>query len=124
MKRLFSKTKNSLRQVRHKKVRAKISGTEAKPRLSVFRSLRGITAQLIDDSVGKTLCYASFKEIKDGKVEGKAGKVAKSYLLGKLLAEKAQAKKITVVVFDRAGYSYHGRVQAVADGARDGGLKF
>ncbi|OGH84317.1 MAG: 50S ribosomal protein L18 [Candidatus Magasanikbacteria bacterium RIFOXYA2_FULL_44_8] len=124
MKRLFNKTKNTLRQVRHTRVRAKLVGTAETPRLSVFRSLRSMTAQLIDDSVGKTLCAASTAEIKDAKVENKAGKVAKSFLLGKLLAEKAKAKKIETIVFDRGGYKYHGRVQAVADGAREGGLKF
>lgn len=124
MKRLLNKTKNALRQVRHARVRAKLSGTASTPRLSVFRSLRGTTVQLIDDTAGKTLCCASTTEIKDAKVEGKVGKVAKSFLLGKLLAERAKAKKIETVVFDRGGYKYHGRVQAVADGAREGGLKF
>ncbi len=124
MKRLTNKTKNSLRQVRHARVRAKLVGTAAAPRLSVFRSLRGMTLQLIDDVAGKTLCHANSSEIKDGKTDNKSGKVAKSFLLGKLLAEKAKAKKIETVVFDRGGYKYHGRVQAVADGAREGGLKF
>jgi len=124
MKRIFQKTKNALRQVRHLRVRAKVQGTKDCPRLSVFRSLKSMTVQLIDDVAGKTLCYANTAGIKDEKVEGKAGKVSKSYLLGQLIAEKALAKKITMVVFDRAGYKYHGRVQALADGARAGGLKF
>lgn len=124
MKRLYKKTKNSLRGVRHQRVRARLVGTAERPRLSVFRSLKSITAQLIDDAAGKTLVAVSGREIKQKKVEGKSTKVAEAYLAGKLLAEKALAKGIKLAVFDRGGYSYHGRVQALADGAREGGLQF
>ncbi len=130
MKRLFDKNKSKLREVRHARIRKVVSGTAAEPRLSVFRSLKGITAQLVDDEAGKTLCYASTKptaakaKAGEGESDGRSGKVAASYLLGKVLAEKAKAKGITKVKFDRGGYKYHGRVQALADGAREGGLIF
>ncbi len=124
MKRLFNKNKSSLRQVRHARVRKVLIGTAAEPRLSVFRSLKGMVAQLIDDSTGKTLCYVDAKEIKEKKSEDRSHKVAVSYLLGKLLAEKAKTKGISKVKFDRGGYRYHGRVAALADGAREGGLVF
>ncbi|HLC70155.1 MAG TPA: 50S ribosomal protein L18 [Patescibacteria group bacterium] len=124
MRRLFNKTKNSLRQVRHNRVRARVTGTKETPRLSVFRGLRSMVVQLVDDAKGQTLCQATTKEIKDKKIEGRSGKVAESFLLGQLIAEKAKAKGVESVVFDRGGYSYHGRVAALADGARDGGLKF
>ncbi|MEK7212831.1 MAG: 50S ribosomal protein L18 [Patescibacteria group bacterium] len=119
MKRIFHKTKNALRQVRHRRVRAKISGTAQAPRLSVFRGLRSITAQLIDDVKGATLC-----QVRSAEVKAEKGKTNVAFAAGKLLAEKAIAKKITKVVFDRGGYRYHGRVKALADGARAGGLKF
>lgn len=124
MKRLFNKNKSSLRQVRHSRVRKVLIGSATEPRLSVFRSLKGMVAQLIDDSTGKTLCYVDAKEVKAKKVEDKSGKVAVSYLMGKLLAEKAKTKSISKVKFDRGGYRYHGRVKALADGAREGGLIF
>ncbi len=124
MKRLFNKNKSTLRQVRHARVRKVLIGTATEPRLSVFRSLKGMVAQLIDDEAGKTLCYADSKEIKVKKSEDKSGKVAVSYLIGKLLAEKAKAKGVAKVKFDRGGYRYHGRVKALADGAREGGLVF
>ena len=124
MKRLVNKTKNKLRQVRHIRIRAKIEGSAVVPRLSVFRSLNSIKLQLIDDKKGITLCSVDSKEIKENKYKDLTTKVAKAYLAGKLLAEKAQAKKIAKVVFDRSGYRYHGRVKAVADGDREGGLKF
>ncbi|KKR35145.1 MAG: 50S ribosomal protein L18 [Candidatus Magasanikbacteria bacterium GW2011_GWA2_40_10] len=131
MKRLFNKTKGALRQVRHVRVRKVLIGSDAEPRLSVFRSLKGMVAQLIDDGAGKTLCYVDAKEVKPAKAkagkeksEDKTGKVAVSYLMGKLLAEKAKAKGVSRVKFDRGGYRYHGRVKALADGAREGGLIF
>ncbi len=124
MKQLFNKNKSNLRQVRHVRVRKFLVGTAAEPRLSVFRSLKGMVAQLIDDSAGKTLCYASSKEVKEKKADDKSHKVAVSYLLGKILAEKAKAKGISKVKFDRGGYRYHGRIKALADGAREGGLVF
>ena len=124
MKRLFDKTKNKLRQIRHARVRKALFGSAEKPRLSVYRSLKSMMVQLIDDQSGKTLCYVSGKEAGKAKVEDKTGKIAQSYILGKKLAEKAKAKGITKAVFDRGGYKYHGRVKAVADGAREGGLNF
>ncbi len=124
MKRLFNKNKSALRKIRHVRVRKVLIGSAAEPRLSVFRSLKGMVAQLIDDSTGKTLCYVDSKEVKEKKVEDKSHKVGVSYLLGKLLAEKAKAKGVSKVKFDRGGYRYHGRVKALADGAREGGLVF
>lgn len=105
---------------RHKRVRAKISGTAARPRLSVYRSENNIYAQIIDDVAGCTLCSAS--SVEKG-FEGGGNKEA-AERVGKTLAERAIAKGIEEVVFDRGGYIYHGRVQALADGAREGGLKF
>ncbi|MBR2933546.1 MAG: 50S ribosomal protein L18 [Clostridia bacterium] len=116
--------KNQDRLKRHARVRRKISGTAEAPRLCVFRSLNHIYAQIIDDVKGHTLvaCSSVEKEIA-GQVEGKDKKgVAK--LVGQKLAEKALAKGISVVVFDRGGYLYTGRVASLADGAREGGLKF
>lgn len=122
MKRLTRK--KDLRQVRHARVRATVAGTALRPRLSVFRSRTGMVAQLIDDNAGKTLCYADSRELKAEKVEGRTTKVSAGYLVGKKLAEKAKEKNITAVVFDRGGYRYHGRVAALAEGARAGGLQF
>ena len=114
-----NKLKNARQDRRHGRVRAKVSGSELRPRLSVFRSNRGMFLQLINDGNGQTLVSAHTKEIKSD-----ASKSDKSMELGKLLAEKAKAKNITAVVFDRGCYKYHGRVKAVADGAREGGLQF
>ncbi len=107
------------------KIRKKISGTLEVPRLTVYRSLNNVYAQIIDDSTGKTLASASSlsKEILD-EVKKTKGKISKSKLVGSLVAKKAVENKITSVVFDRNGYRYHGRIQAIADGAREGGLKF
>ena len=102
---------------RHRRVRAKVSGTGERPRLVVYRSLKHIYAQIVDDSVQRTLLTVSDHELK-----GK--KTVKSTEVGKLVAEKAKAAGITKVVFDRGGYQYHGRVKAVAEGAREGGLEF
>ncbi len=113
------KLKQKQRKRRHAKVRTKIIGDDRRPRLSVFRSNKGMYIQLIDDSKGKTLLNASSDEIKI-----KGTKVELAEALGKLVAEKAKGKKIKLVVFDRGSYQYHGRVKAVADGARAGGLKF
>jgi large subunit ribosomal protein L18 len=101
-------------------IRRKISGTAQKPRLSVFRSNSHIYAQLIDDVAGITLAAASTAEM----TEPTGTKVELSTQVGKLIAEKAQAKGIASIVFDRGGYLYHGRVKALADGAREGGLQF
>ena len=106
---------------RHKRVRAKISGTAQCPRLNVFRSLQHIYAQLIDDVAGVTLVSASSTE-KDFTDYGGNKDAAKE--VGKLLAERAKEKNITDVVFDRGGYVYQGRVAALAEGAREGGLNF
>lgn len=117
--------RKNVRQVRHARVRARVTGTAARPRLSVFRSLRTTMVQLIDDTKGVTLCAASSKEVKDTTAAPDLkGQVATAFLTGKLLAERAVAKGVTLVVFDRGGYQYHGRVQAIADGARLGGLQF
>jgi large subunit ribosomal protein L18 len=116
------KTKNLKRQRRHRRVRAKVFGTSTRPRLNVFRSNKGMYIQLIDDTKGNTLVSAHSKEIKI-KQKNKGGKTEIAYQLGKLLAQKAKEKNITQAVFDRGGYKYHGRVKAVADGAREGGLK-
>lgn len=116
-----AKIKNEKREARRKRVRAKILGTEKKPRLNIFRSLNHIYAQLVNDLSGKTMFSASDLELK-GKT--KATKTEKAKEVGKLLASKASVKGIKQVVFDRAGYKYHGRVKAVADGARESGLEF
>ncbi|MDO9399249.1 MAG: 50S ribosomal protein L18 [bacterium] len=113
------KEKQLKRVRRQHKIRIKIIGTAERPRLSVFRSNKGMQTQLIDDSVGKTLVSADIKEIKSI-----GQKTQKSFELGKLLAAKAVAKNIGKVVFDRGGYKYHGRIKALADGAREGGLDF
>ncbi len=116
------KIKQEKRQRRHNRVRSKISGNKERPRFSVFRSNKHVFLQLIDDTQGKTLVSARDTEIKDG--EKIQGKVNKAYETGKLLAKKALKLNIKKAVFDRGGYKYHGRVKAVAEGAREGGLKF
>lgn len=116
--------KNKERQRRHTRVRKKISGTAETPRLSVYRSLNHIYVQLIDDVKGVTICSASTME-KDVKAEIKdMTKTEAAKVVGKKAAEKALAKGVKEVVFDRGGYLYTGRVQAVADGAREAGLNF
>ena len=110
------------RDRRHLRVRKKILGSSARPRLVVFRSSKHIYAQLVDDERGVTLVGASDRT--DGMKPESPKKTAKSYALGQLIAAKAKDKGITKVVFDRGGYQYHGRVKAVADGARKGGLEF
>lgn len=117
--------KQNKREKRRARVRAVVIGTNVRPRLNVFRSLRGIYAQLIDDAKGRTLVAVNSKTIKAGKkVENYKGKSAMAYSVGLELATKAKEKKITKAVFDRAGYRYHGRVKAVSDGAIAGGLQF
>ena len=112
---------NAQRLKRHKRMRAKISGTPEMPRLNVFRSEANIYAQVIDDVNGVTLASASSL---DKAIEGYGGNIAAATAVGKLVAERAKAKGIETVVFDRGGYLYHGRVKALAEGAREGGLKF
>ncbi|MFA5188611.1 MAG: 50S ribosomal protein L18 [Patescibacteria group bacterium] len=114
------KIKNQLKESRRSRIRARIIGTKQKPRLNVFRSLKHINVQIIDDLAGATLVAASDLELKNKK----ATKTEKAKAVGKLAAQKAMDKKIKKVVFDRAGYKYHGRVKAVAEGAREGGLEF
>ncbi len=114
--------KSSARQKIKYRIRKKISGLPAKPRLSVFRSNAFIYAQLIDDTTGTTLAAASSKEKEI--LAQKAPKIEKSKMVGASIARKASELGITTVVFDRGGYIYHGRVKAVAEGAREGGLQF
>ncbi len=104
---------------RHRRIRAKVIGTKERPRLSVFRSNQHTYVQLIDDQESKTLV-----SVNDLKIKGKGSKIEISKQIGKLVAEKALAKKIKEVVFDRGGYKYHGRIKAIAEAARQGGLKF
>ena len=112
---------NAQRLKRHKRVRSKISGTPERPRLNVFRSETNIYAQIIDDVAGKTLVSASSLE-KGFACGGTKSDAAKQ--VGQMVAERAKAAGITTVVFDRGGYVYHGRVAALAEGAREGGLEF
>ena len=111
------------RERRRRRVRAKVYGVPSRPRLNVFRSTKHIYAQLVDDDAGHTLVAASSLEA-DIRNQKDLKKTDEATAVGKLLAERAQQKQIKQVVFDRAGYRYHGRVKAVADGAREGGLEF
>jgi large subunit ribosomal protein L18 len=111
------KTRAEQRDRRHRRVRAKVAGTPERPRLVVYRSLKHIYAQIVDDQAQRTLLTVSDQALSGTKTE-------KSAAVGKLVAEKAKATGITKVVFDRGGYQYHGRVKAVADGAREAGLEF
>lgn len=114
-------TTRQARQRRHRRVRKLVAGTAARPRLAVFRSNKGIGAQLIDDLEGRTLAAASWTGLKKS---FKGTKTEQAAAVGALLAEKAKAAGIETVVFDRGGYLYHGRVKALAEAAREGGLKF
>lgn len=107
------------RKRRHRRIRAKVSGTAVRPRFSIFRSNKHIYAQIIDDSLGKTLVSASDAEMKSVK-----GKLETSKAVGEEIAKRAKGKNITKVVFDRSGYLYAGRVKQIAEGARSGGLDF
>ena len=113
--------KKEIRNRIHRRIRRKLSGTAARPRLAVFRSVAHIYAQVIDDAQGQTLVSASSVD-KTGKTKG--GNVAAAKAIGKLVAERAKEKGIKSVVFDRGGYLYHGRVKALADAAREAGLEF
>jgi len=120
---LGSGSKRSVsRSRRHSRVRKKVTGTSQRPRLVVFRSTRHVEAQIVDDTVGKTLAAASTMEADMRADDG--DKTAKAQAVGKLLGERAKAAGVSAVVFDRGGYRYHGRVAAVADGAREAGLEF
>ena len=121
--------KKQIRSRVHKRIRRKLSGTAARPRLAVFRSEAHIYAQVIDDGEGKTLVSASTvvkvdKAAKGAKGGAKGGNVAAAKTIGKLVAERAQEKGIKSVVFDRGGFQYHGRIKALADAAREAGLEF
>ena len=107
---------------RHRRIRGKVSGTAERPRLAVFRSNKGIFAQLIDDEAGTTLASASWLALRGKGLKGTKSEQAAE--VGKLIAQRAKEKGVDRVVFDRGGYLYHGRVKALADAAREGGLKF
>lgn len=113
--------KNKLRKKRHNRIRRKISGTAECPRLNVFRSNKNIYAQIIDDVEGVTLASASTL---DNEVSTEDDKTEQAAAVGKLIAERAKENNITTVVFDRGGYQYHGRVEALAEAARENGLEF
>ena len=113
-------TSRQLRIRRHKRVRKRISGTAERPRLVVFRSNRGIAAQLVDDTAGRTLAAASSLDVRSGK----GTKSDQASEVGKLLATNAKKADVKSAVFDRGGYLYHGRVKALAEAAREGGLEF
>jgi large subunit ribosomal protein L18 len=114
-------TKTAARRRRHRRVRGKVTGTAERPRLTVFRSNKGISAQLIDDVSGRTLAGSSWVGLPKSFSGNKSEQAAE---VGKRLAAAAKSAGIEAVVFDRGGYLYHGRVKALADGAREGGLKF
>ena len=113
-------TKRQARIRRHRRVRGKVAGTAERPRLVVFRSNRGISAQLVDDQSGRTLAAASWTSLGDAS----GSKTEQAAAVGKALADVAKKAGIDTCVFDRAGYLYHGRVKALAEGAREGGLQF
>lgn len=116
------KTGRELRKRRHLRVRKKVTGTAERPRLVIFRSLKHIYAHLVDDTSSKVLM--GLADGSEGVAKTDGGKTAKGFAVGEALAAKAKQAGIVKVVFDRAGYAYHGRVKAVADGARKGGLEF
>ena len=116
-----SLTVSESRARRHRRVRGKVAGTAERPRLAVFRSNRGIEAQLVDDETGRTVASASWIALAKS---FKGDKSAQATEVGKLLAANAKRAGVEAVVFDRGGYLYHGRVKALADGAREGGLQF
>jgi large subunit ribosomal protein L18 len=124
MQRLKVRKALTLRQKRHRRVRAKVSGTPQRPRLNVFRSGKHIYAQVIDDVRGHTLVAAGSAEPAAREQAGDGTKTDKAKIVGRLVAERAQAAGITQVAFDRGGFLYHGRVRALADAAREGGLDF
>jgi large subunit ribosomal protein L18 len=113
-------TTRQLRERRHRRVRGKVSGTAGRPRLAVFRSNLGISAQLVDDLGGKTVAAATWQQLK----RFKGSKTDQAREVGKLLAANAKQAGVETCVFDRGGYLYHGRVKALAEGAREGGLTF
>ena len=120
------KSRSLQRKRRHQRVRNKVEGTAERPRLVVFRSLKNMEGQIVDDSAGTTLVGLSTLDasLRDFSAEGQNKRVEQAFAAGKALAEKAKSQGIETVVFDRGGYRYHGRVKAFADGAREGGLEF
>ena len=117
---MATRTNAELRKARHARIRKRIEGTAVRPRLAVFRSLQHISAQIIDDATGTTLAAASSQD----KALKAAGNAEGAKKVGQALAERAKAKGISAVVFDRGGFRYHGRVASLAEGAREGGLEF
>jgi large subunit ribosomal protein L18 len=121
-------TKNDTRQRIHQRIREKLRGTPQRPRLNIYRSLNHIYAQLIDDNDGRTIVSANSNEgsgkAKQGEAKKTGGNVASAKSVGKIIAERAKAKGVDKVVFDRGGYLYHGRVKALAEAAREAGLQF
>ena len=122
---LTKASRNATREKIHTRIRKKVAGTASRPRLNVYRSVNHIYVQLIDDAKQATIVSASsLEQGKDGKKHIAGGNIAAAKQVGKLIAERAKQKGIETVVFDRGGYLYHGRIKAVADAAREGGLKF
>jgi large subunit ribosomal protein L18 len=117
-------TRGAHRRQLHRRVRLHVDGTPARPRLAVYRSLRQVYAQVIDDQAGRTLVSASSLDAEFQKQLKTGGNLAAAKLVGKLIGERARAAGITKVVFDRGGYKYHGRVKSLADAAREAGLEF
>lgn len=120
------KSRRTARLRRHRRIRKRVAGTAERPRLVVYRSLRNIEGQLVDDDAGRTLVGLSTLDaaLRDFEAEGRNRKVEHAHAAGMKLAERAREMGIETVVFDRGGYKYHGRVKAFAEGAREGGLKF
>lgn len=121
---LIQRSREERRRIRHRRLRQRVVGTADRPRLSVFRSLRHIYAQVIDDTRGHTLVAASTREPEIASQVAGRKRVEQSRVVGRILAQRAREKGIVRVVFDRAGYAYHGRVKSLAEGAREGGLEF
>jgi len=119
---MAKRSRQESREAVHRRIRKRVSGTPERPRLAIFRSVNHIYAQLIDDQKGITICAASSVEKGAGLSTG--GNVEAARTIGRLLAERAQAKGITKIVFDRGGYIYHGRVKSLAESAREAGLQF
>ena len=118
------KTKEDIRLRIHRRIRKKISGTPERPRLAVFRSQAHIYAQVIDDGTGRTVCSASSLDETLKKDAKRGANIASAKAVGSLIATRAKEKGVEAVVFDRGGFQYHGRIKALADAAREGGLKF
>ena len=122
---MFTKhDRRTARDRRHRRVRTRVEGSAARPRLAVYRSLRHIVVQIIDDATGSTLAAASTHEAEVSKGVSSKGSVNAAVAVGRAIAQRAKAQGINAVVFDRGGYLYHGRVKALADAAREAGLEF